>query len=624
MIQACQRLVWLVALATVAFVLVAPAAFAQGAPPELRLRLSSDHVGTGEAFVLTLDATVSSGSSSPSDPRLSLPAGISATPPSISTRSQVSIVNGRVTQSTGISVSWRLIADRTGTFTIPGPSVAWEGKRVQARSVKVTVDDASPRSQPRAQRANPFDPFGALPQLPGLFELQPPPEEPAVPPELRVDVAPDPYVFFRAVADKESAVVGEQVTLTVYLYSRTRVEWTDVHEPALSDFFRRDLMQPGAVPETHRLLIGGVPWRAQAVFRAAIFPLKTGDLDVGKQRASIVGFGHGQRGGVVHESQPLRIRVTEPPADSRPPGYQLGDVGSYSMTASVEPRTVEQGGAVAVTLTLSGTGNVPPAVRVPMQPGIEWLDPHSRESFEIERGKVRGSRTFSYIVRPKVAGRIDLGEITLPYWDPERQRYETARAPLGLLHVKAVDGVEASEALPANDPFSTLGGPRTSLSPFFALTKPITDSRTYWLGIFGAPLAVLLVSSLARGVHSVRARMSAKRASAASALEQAFDDAKAAQKAGDGRQAASAIDRAIYLSVELATGLKARALLLDEIPAALEARGIEAALAQRVRELLASVEAIRFAPDDALSNDDLLAETRAVCRALRQTTKGVA
>src|SRR5690606_13416479 len=116
-------------------------------------------------------------------------------------------------------------------------------------------------------------------------------------------------------------------------------------------------------------------------------------------------------------------------------GYQLGDVGSYSMVASVEPRTVEQGGAVAVTVTLSGTGNVPPSIRMPMQSGIEWLEPDVRESFEVSGSKLRGSRTFTYLARPKVAGTLDLGEVTLPYWDPDRKSYETARASLGRLHV---------------------------------------------------------------------------------------------------------------------------------------------------------------------------------------------
>lgn len=594
-------------------------------PPKLRVSISSNEVAVGEAFTLKLEATVSSSSPRVSQPELSLPSGLTATNPSISNSSQLSIVNGQVTQSSGFSATYRIVADRAGSYTIPGPTVLWDGKRVQANPIKITVHKGPPRTQQRTpQRSqNPFDPFGMLPQLPGLFPTQPP-EEPQVPPELVVDVAPDPYVFFRAVADKTTAVVGEQVTLSVYLYSRTRVEWTDVHEPSLADFLRRDLMQPGELPQVHRLMIDGVPWRAQRVFHAAIFPLRTGELDVGRERASILGVGRGQgaRGGVVRESQPLTIRVVEPPLGGRPAGYQLGDVGSYSMVARVEPRTVEQGGAVAVTVALSGTGNLPPSIRVPMQSGIEWLEPDVRESFEVSGSKLRGTRTFTYIVRPKVAGTLDLGEVTLPYWDPDRQSYEIARASLGRLKVTPVAGAEVDVAARANDPFEVVAGPRPALASHAVTTSPITDSRLFWLGILGAPLSVLAISVSARGVSRLRDRWEARKTSTAQAFDQAISDAKAAVRAHDPRAAAAAIDRAVYLAIEAATGLKARALLLHELQSALEARGVDAELGERLRRILGEAESIRFAPSDQASIETLLDETRTTCRDLSRAGKG--
>lgn len=606
--------------------LFAPLSFAQ-TPPRLRVSVSATEVAVGEPFTLKLEATVGSGSPKVSQPEISPPPGLEASNPSISNTSQLSIVNGRVTQSSGFAASYRIVANRPGTYTIPGPTVLWDGKRIQAEAITITVHKGPPRTQPRtpSRSPNPFDPFGMLPQLPGLYPTQPF-EEPEVPPELVVDVAPDPYVFFRAVADKTTAVVGEQVTLSVYLYSRTRVEWTDVHEPSLADFLRRDLMQPGDRPEVHRLTIDGVPWRAQRVFHAAIFPLRTGELDVGRERASILGIGRGSgaRGGVIRESQPLTIRVVEPPAAGRPVGYQLGDVGSYSMVASVEPRTVEQGGAVAVTVTLSGTGNVPPSIRMPMQSGIEWLEPDVRESFEVSGSKLRGSRTFTYLARPKVAGTLDLGEVTLPYWDPDRKSYETARASLGRLHVTPVAGAEVDIAARTNDPFEVIAGPRPSLASHAITTSPITDSRLFWLGILGAPLGVLFVSASARGASRLRARWEARKTSSAQAFEQAIADARTAVRAQDSRAAAAAIDRAVYLAIEAATGLKARALMLHELQGALEARGVSAELGERLRRILADAESIRFAPSDQASIDTLLDETRAACRELSRVGKGAA
>ncbi len=63
--------------------------------------------------------------------------------------------------------------------------------------------------------------------------------------------------------------------------------------------------------------------------------------------------------------------------------------------------------------------------------------------------------------------------------------------------------------------------------------------------------------------------------------------------------------REIDLDAAAPTALKARALLLEEIPAALEQRSIPRDLAAELRELLSSIEATRFTPDAAPRGADL-------------------
>src|SRR5262249_49867607 len=162
----------------------------------------------------------------------------------------------------------------------------------------------------------------------------------------------------------------------------------------------RELIPQDAKLELRAVSINGVLWRAELVEKKALFPLRAGDLEIGPMQYTFV---DGRNSGIrmVRESQPMQVHVTEPPVAGRPVGYHIGDVGSYSLSATVEPRTTEVGGAVAVTATLSGIGNVPNAVRIPASSAAEWLEPQVRENIDIENGKIRGSRTFSYVVRPK-------------------------------------------------------------------------------------------------------------------------------------------------------------------------------------------------------------------------------
>lgn len=60
----------------------------------------------------------------------------------------------------------------------------------------------------------------------------------------------------------------------------------------------------------------------------------------------------------------------------------MGDVGVYSLQASVDPKTVQAGGSVAVTAVLRGTGNLPTSLRLPERNGVQWLEPEIREAID--------------------------------------------------------------------------------------------------------------------------------------------------------------------------------------------------------------------------------------------------
>jgi BatD DUF11 like domain len=401
----------------------------------------------------------------------------------------------------------------------------------------------------------------------------------------------------RSVVDQKNPVVGEQVTLTVYVYARpTGLELTDLHEPSIPDFFRRDLLSPHNQPEPRPVSIGGVIWRAQPIYKAALFPLKSGEVEIGPMQGTIVGRGSGLN--AARASQTIKLHVSEPPSKARPVGYQMGDVGNYSLTATVEPRKSEVGGAVAVTLKLAGVGNVPNAIKMPTSSALEWLEPQVREDIEIENGKVRGSRTFSYVARPKTPGTVELGEATLPYWNPDRKVYDIARAYLGKIEVMPDVAKSANQdPAPPHDPWASLGKERDHPGGYKRPPEPLTERPFYWLGLLGAPLAVVASSLGSRGWRRLRAQFTARRKSAERGIDQALSEARGAARADNRAAALGPLERALYLSIERVTGLKARALHIDDVPAALEGRGLDAELAAEIKAVLVSVEAARFVPD---------------------------
>jgi hypothetical protein len=591
--------------------------WAQVDAPSISASVDPKDIEVGEAFVVTFTITVDASGPSPTDPRLAVSDGIRASQPSVSTQTSISFMNGRMTRKSGITATWQAVATREGVFVLT-PSASLNGKRVQANpALRIKVHAATPggRRRPQPQQPNPFDPFGnpfgnpfsPFPKIPFDIPDPDPPQVPQADPELALDAPLDSRIFLRAVVDQKNPVVGEQVTLTVYLYTRAlNLEASDPHEPSVPDFFVRDVLVQGTKPDARRVPINGVDWYVVTQWKKALFPLRAGDLDIGSMRMTFVEM-RGRGGpGMTRESQPIKLHVTEPPLAGRPIGYQIGDVGSYTLSATVEPRTSEIGGAVAVNVTLNGVGNVPNAVRVPGSAAVEWLEPQLREDIELENGKVKGSRTFSYVVRPKKPGDVDLGEVTLPYWNPERKTYEVARAALGKVQVApGKPSALAKDPGAPHDPWSSLPALRTDLASYPKARDPFTERPLYWAGLALGPVAVVAGSVGTRSLRRLRSWLTARRASHENGIDKALAQAREARKRDDRAALAAALERAMYLSIERATALKARALLLDQIPTALEERSVPRDLADEVRDLLSSIEATRFTPDAAPRAGDL-------------------
>lgn len=611
-----------------------PEAGAQGEPPRISASVDTREVAVGETFTVTLDIS-SSSDGQPADPRIKLPPAMQAGSPSTSQRSEISIVNGRMSRSTGYQIAWDVLASREGTFTVGPPSVQWNGRRYEANSFTVVVQPAGSASRGQrgpfgGRRTNPLDPFGMFPHLPGFFE--PPtmraPEVPlATDPELQLEAAPDPNVFLRGIPSSRSAVVGEQITFIIYIYVREALlsvgrdpSPKDAHGPALADFFRRELDAPDAQPEQKTVEIAGTRWRVFAVDRAALFPLHAGDLPIGSMRLSFPGLAGavGMRTALVRESAPVEIHVTEPPLKGRPAGYQIGDVGSYSLTASVDPRATEVGGAIGVTAVLKGTGNLPAKLHVPMQSSVEWLEPQVRENLEVARNKVAGTRTFTYLVRPRTAGNIDLGTIALPFYNPEKPGYEVAKVALGKVTVapsKAAAPADSAAAEP-QDPFRTVGPLREKRGAPSVDGRPWTDSSLFWILLFGAPLSVVAFSWADRAVRAAAARMRQRGDSPERGIEQALAQAHAASAGQESQAMMSSLERALYLAIERATGVRARGVLLEELPSKLEQAGLERALGTEAQSVLSLLERARFTPDPSFPHREVLERGDRLVRAL--------
>ena len=207
-------------------------------------------------------------------------------------------------------------------------------------------------------------------------------------------------------------------------------------------------------------------------------------------------------------------------------------------------------------LRLAGTGNLPQSLRVPERTGVEWLEPEKKESIEPQGGVVGGWRTFGYVVRIKESGAVDLGEVTLPYWDPVANGYQVARAVLGKVEVNADRARDrsrhptAARSAGARSLRRLAGRPRRARRLRAAPARSRASTAACRCGLFiAAPPLLVGCSPLGAGAaRRARARRATRKESPALLAQKALAEAREAEAGGDGKALAAALERALHLA----------------------------------------------------------------------------
>jgi hypothetical protein len=604
---------------------------------DLELNLGARAVGVGEPFRVDLSA-MSQDDDTPENPQLTAPDAFEIQGPTIGTRQQVSISGMRMVRQSGISATWILSATRPGIYSIGPASVSTASGVKRSTVVQIQVlEQPNPANRlggRRRQRGldplDPFDSFGGLDPFddmldrmrrrsPDLDRL------PDAPDGIAVESPPDPIAFLSARVDKTEAVVGEQITLSIYAYGGRGVfqEASGAREPPLQDFLAQRLVEDPSRQPVYQFTAQGHPWIAVKVREVALFPLRAGELEIGPLKLGFLGRRYPDEarggGGVWRSSQALRIHVTEPPAAGRPPGY-TGEVGEFALAAGVEPRSVVAGDAVAVSATVKGQGRLPSTLKLPEQAGVEWLEPTLTDQSSVNDSRVGGTRRFSYVVRLRRPGEVDLGQLSLPFFNPSTRQYQVRSVALGKVVVtpSAQAAAAPSAAGSAGPRLSELAALRLTPGAAPAPARYFADRLGFWALLALGPGLVLVVTGGLRAGRSLRAAWRRRDSSESAQAVQALKEAKLAHKASDFAGVASGIERALYRALGAATGLKLRAVMRSELASTLGRSGIERALADQAVALLDTCDHIRFARGQGI---DAEAQIRAAEALIKQLAR---
>ena len=539
--------------------------------------------------------------------------------PMTSTSSSIQMVNGSVTRSTTVTYTYVLQAYQEGTFTIGAASLTISGNKVSSQPVEVKVlpDDGS------GSRGSGGYAGG------GTQEQQQSTSDPQV---------SGKELFLKVIPSKKSAYVGEQVVLTYKLYTKVPVGSLSIEKaPSYAGFWTKDISENtgGALRQSSEI-INGIEYTSAEIQKVVIVPQRSGQLTVDPMTIECIAqvrtetshrrsndpfdffsdpFFNRNYVNVQKElsTQPFNLEVKNLPVADKPESF-AGAVGSYTFKSDIDKTQLSTNEAVALTLTVSGTGNVE-LLQMPepvFPPDFEVYDPKITTSTDATAQGLTGTKKAEYLVIPRRAGSFTIPQVEFSYFNPATASYQTLTSEAYTLSVeKGKDDPEGGVYTSNQEGIKYLGSDVRHIMTGDAKLRPMNTTFFGSPAYYVALLVLLLLFVIMLFVLKKREEMA--KDTAASRNRKADKVARgrlksAAQylKAKDQDKFYVEMSQALWGYIADKLGIERSKLSMDTVSETMKEKNVPDELTQQFIDTLNSCEFARFAPGSAEEKmDDL-------------------
>lgn len=496
----------------------------------------------------------------------------------------ISIVNGR--QSSSVTLRYLLSPKKTGKLTIGPATLQYNNKTYTTNPITIEVvkgtqpqSPSSPQDQRSQQQENTL-----------------------------------PEVYIRAEVDKETAYIGEQVTLSCYLYTRINIARYDfTQQPNFTGFWMEELGVPQP-PKLQYQTINGVQYGVALMKRVALFPTSSGDVTIEpmvmtfsvrsqtRSRDPFDIFARTER--IIRKTQPITLKILPLPEEGRPTTFN-GDVGSFSMSVDVDKTQVKQDEPIKLTVKIQGTGNIKtvkePAITFPES--FKRYDPEITENLFSLQEPLQGEKIFESVIMPSSAGEFRIEPIQFSYFDPQRKSYQTIRSePLNLVILPTAQEEEPLERhIATKEEIKLLGQDirfiKTNIPRLEDQGQYLYQTRLFQALCFFPLLAI----GIAYGYNRYREKYKSdekylRRKQAKKLSKRRFKTAAEMMNRGDSKEFYAAISQTLRQYIGDKLNLPPAGITGEEISKVLKGHGLDEDMAELLKQCLADCDFARFAP----------------------------
>jgi BatD DUF11 like domain len=351
-----------------------------------------------------------------------------------SSQSQTSIINGQMTTSQGVIMTYTPV--KQGTFILLPFKMVVNGHTISVSGKKIKV---GPPAQ--AQSRDPFrdlfrDPF-ADPYRNTTPEY--------------VDLKDD--AFLALTTGKDEVYVGEGFNATLAFYiaesNKAPLQWHDLG-PQISEILKK--LRPAACWEENfnieniegeAVQIANKGYVRFPLYQANFYPLNADPVvfpSVGlemikfKVAKNPSFFGQNrQEDFKTYVSKIKTVKVKELPPH---PLRDMVAVGDYRLEEKISSTAGETGKSLGFDFIVTGEGNIS-AIEKPLiekNPAFDFFDPNVRQNISRDNGRVIGSKAFNYFIIPQEPGEYPLKDyVQWVFFNPKLKKYDTLKSQVALV-----------------------------------------------------------------------------------------------------------------------------------------------------------------------------------------------
>ena len=576
---------------------------------ELNFSADADRttVGLGEQLQLTVtvEGTNIGGAPRPQVPALDDFDQLGSTS---SQSTNISFVNGRMTQQNSISFIYVLSPKRVGSLTIPPFKLSFKGTTYETQPISITVTKES-QAPPPSQQQQQQSPLG-FPGFPGRSQPR---------------SSGRANVLLTASADRTSVYQGEQVTVTFVLYTQAQIGDLGIKSmPGFTGTWTEQLFDAKEL-NWRNTTYNGQRYNAATLKQVALFPTQSSEVKIDKMTVSgqvVVEDGwFGSAEPFEASSDPITINV-KPLPDGGKPEYFGGGVGDFKVTAALSGDSSVGGEPLTLTVTVAGTGNIgligePQLAPIP---GVKVLSPETKQTTHTADGRVAGERVFNYPLIPTSDGKFVITEIEMGFFNPKAGSYYTQTTPR--LEFVATGATGKTPLAETETGVKTLGTDILHIKPSLGRAFVISPFPFLLsLSWFFYPAGILMLGAgVLRGRHRRRLEQDrgyARRSRSSRLVKKGLAEATRLLAQGNEQEFYAALNRAVVRYVGDRFNLETSGMTGDQIQTELSSRNMNADTISSLLELIASCDAARFSPGMArCTPEETLDKARAVLEKL--------